>query len=162
MNEETKLFGKDMNLSKVMDDIYRNSKSKDEQIANLINDLKELITTVNDAIVIVPLISEYLQISVKNDQHLVNLGVLMQRYVTAQQKIEATSKPTEEGQLMLSESEKAAIFKELDMIQEDKKIPETTSERNEFVEDIKETIKRKAEEEEKKMDLEDEDEDVNE
>ena len=66
MHDEFELF-KGTSFSDLMKDIYHNSKKKDRQINTLIHELQPLIKNIGDATVIVPLIKEYLDVSVKND-----------------------------------------------------------------------------------------------
>ena len=82
MGEDFELFaGK--NFSDLMKDIYHNSKKKDRQINTLIQELQPLIKNLGDATVIVPLIKEYLDISVKNDDQLIKLAAIVQRLISS-------------------------------------------------------------------------------
>ena len=65
--------------SDVFKEIYNNSKKKDKQINSLIAELKPLIQNIGDAPVVVPLIKEYLEVSVKNDEHLIKMMAVLQR-----------------------------------------------------------------------------------
>ena len=65
--------------SDVFKEIYENSKKKDKQLNSLIAELKPLIQNIGDAPVVVPLIKEYLEISVKNDEHLIKMMAVIQR-----------------------------------------------------------------------------------
>ena len=65
--------------SDVFKEIYTNSKKKDKQINALIAELKPLIQNIGDAPVVVPLIKEYLEVSVKNDEHLIKMMAVIQR-----------------------------------------------------------------------------------
>tara|TARA_R100001015_G_C4576273_1_gene133504 strand:- start:225 stop:575 length:351 start_codon:yes stop_codon:yes gene_type:complete len=65
--------------SDVFKEIYSNSKKKDKQINALIAELKPLIQNIGDAPVVVPLIKEYLEVSVKNDEHLIKMMAVIQR-----------------------------------------------------------------------------------
>ena len=80
MHEEFEIF-KGTSFSDLMKDIYHNSKKKDRQINTLIHELQPLIKNIGDATIIVPLIKEYLDVSVKNDEHLVKLAAVVQRIV---------------------------------------------------------------------------------
>ena len=81
MDKDTILFD-DKSLSDVLSDIYINNKNKSSQIDAFLNTLSQLIENVNDAALVVPLIREYLEISVKNDDQLVKLAIIMQKLVT--------------------------------------------------------------------------------
>lgn len=65
--------------SDVFKEIYSNSKKKDKQINSLIAELKPLIQNIGDAPVVVPLIKEYLEVGVKNDEHLIKMMAIIQR-----------------------------------------------------------------------------------
>lgn len=67
------------NLSDLFKEIYDNSVTKKGQIKNLIEALYPLIQGIGDATLLVPLIKEYLEISVKNDEQLVKLAQIVQR-----------------------------------------------------------------------------------
>jgi hypothetical protein len=108
MSTEFELF-KGKSFSDLMSDIYHNSKKKERQINTLIQELQPLIKSLSDATVIVPLIKEYLEVSVKNDEHLVKLAAIVQRLVSAGNRTNDDGSTNEFG---LSEEEKAALLKE--------------------------------------------------
>jgi hypothetical protein len=87
-----------------MSDVYHNSKKKDRQINQLIAQLQPLIRNASDATVIVPLIKEYLDVAVKNDDHLVKLTAIVQRFISTKQTIAGA-----DG--LLSEEEKQQLMK---------------------------------------------------
>jgi hypothetical protein len=109
MSTEFELF-KGKSFSDLMSDIYHNSKKKERQINSLIQELQPLIKNIGDATVIVPLIKEYLEVSVKNDEALVKLAAIVQRLVSAGSRTNEDG--TSGGEFGLSEEEKAALLKE--------------------------------------------------
>lgn len=66
-------------LSDLFKEIYDNSAAKREQIKNLIASLAPLIEGIGDATLLVPLIKDYLDIGVKNDEQLIKLAQIVQR-----------------------------------------------------------------------------------
>ena len=102
MENMEELF-KGVTFSDLMSDVYHNSKKKDRQINQLISQLQPLIKTTSDATIVVPLIKEYLDIAVKNDDHLVKLTAIVQRFISTKQTIAG------EGSL-LSEDEKKQLI----------------------------------------------------
>jgi hypothetical protein len=66
-------------VSNVLEEIYNNSKKKDKQINALIGELKPLIENIGDATLVVPMIANYLEIGVKNDEMLVKMLTIVQR-----------------------------------------------------------------------------------
>ena len=77
--------GKD--LSGLFRDIYNNQRTTQSQIALLIDTLRPLVKNSGDAAVIVPLIKEYLDVSVKNDSHLVRLAAIVEKLYAAEKII---------------------------------------------------------------------------
>jgi len=118
MHDEFEIF-KGTTFSDLMKDIYHNSKKKDRQINTLIQELQPLIKNIGDATVIVPLIKEYLDVSVKNDEHLVKLAAVVQRLVgSATTSDDGYGMSEEEKQRLLdtAQEELDAIHKEQDEI----------------------------------------------
>ena len=70
---------RDKTLSDIFGEIYDNSSSTRSQIKGLIGELKPLIENIGDATLIVPMIKEYMEIGVKNDEHLIKLATVIQR-----------------------------------------------------------------------------------
>ena len=111
MDFDVEIF-KGKSFSDLMKDIYSNSSKKDRQINMMIGELRPLIKNVGDATVIVPLIKEYLEVGVKNDEHLVKLAAVVQRLVSTSNKVQAETG----NSWMLSEEEKKQLMGELDEI----------------------------------------------
>ena len=64
MDKDSELF-KGKTFADIMSDVYHNSKKKDKQIKLLIAQLEPLVTNINDATVVVPLIKEYMDVSIR-------------------------------------------------------------------------------------------------
>jgi hypothetical protein len=84
------IYGK-TSLADVFKEIHVNQKEKNKQIDNLIQQLSPLVKTLNDAAVIVPLIKEYLDVGVKNDEQLIKMTAVVQRLLSADSKAKAES-----------------------------------------------------------------------
>jgi len=112
MDFDIELF-KGKTFSELMKDVYDNSKKKERQINLLIAELKPLIKNVGDATLIVPLIKEYLEVGVKNDEHLVKLAAIVQRLVSSNTKAQSETG----GGYLLSEEEKQQLLAELNTIE---------------------------------------------
>ena len=72
----------DKTFSDLLKEIHTNQKKKGKQIGQLIAELRPLITSLGDATVVVPLIKEYMEISVKNDDQLIKMAAIVQRLST--------------------------------------------------------------------------------
>ena len=85
MSLDKEIF-KGKTLSDLFGEIYENSKETKGQVQSLIRELKPLIENIGDATLIVPMIKEYMEIGVKNDEHLIKLATVIQRIETIQAK----------------------------------------------------------------------------
>ena len=70
-------------LSDVFKDIYDNSKRNKEQLEVLMKEVVQFIKDGDTAVQIIPMLKEYLEINVKNDEQLVKLATIVQRMATA-------------------------------------------------------------------------------
>tara|TARA_R110002012_G_C11644991_1_gene610971 strand:+ start:439 stop:864 length:426 start_codon:yes stop_codon:yes gene_type:complete len=132
MDNQEELF-KGVSFSDLMSDVYHNSKRTSRQINQLISQLQPLIRSSSDATIIVPLIKEYLEVSVKNDDHLVKLTAIVQRYISTKQTIVGSDS-------LLSDEEK----KQLLQIADDTLTGELESELN-SIEDEDKQLQQKIE-----------------
>lgn len=98
---------KGKNFSGLCKDIVKNSENKKDQIDILISELRTLIKTVNDAVIIVPLIKDYYDVGIKNDEQLVKLAAVVQRLVA---KGEASG---EGNNMILSDDERKQLMDEV-------------------------------------------------
>jgi len=69
-------------FSSLAKDIYFNSSKKSAQIEQLIKDLRLMIKDAGSATVIAPMIKDYLDVSIKNDDQLVKLSAVLQRFLS--------------------------------------------------------------------------------
>jgi len=108
MDKDTPLFD-DKTFSDLLRDVYSNTKKKETQINTLIDQLKPLIRNMTDASLMVPLIKEYLEISVKNDDNLVRLTGIVQRLLVVSNKDKT-------DELGLSDAERMQLLQEAQTI----------------------------------------------
>ena len=98
---------KNKKFSDILSEIYDNQKKKVSQITCLISELKPLISDICDATLIVPLIKEYMEIGVRNDEQLIKMATIVQRVV---------NNSNNEDSLGITEAEKEELMAELDRI----------------------------------------------
>jgi hypothetical protein len=70
-------------LSDVFKDIYDNSVTNKKQLEVLMKEVVGFIKDGDTAVQIIPMLKEYLEINVKNDEQLVKLATIVQRLATA-------------------------------------------------------------------------------
>jgi uncharacterized protein Yka (UPF0111/DUF47 family) len=66
-------------MGDLFEEIHDNSRKKSKQITALIKELRDLIEDPRDATVVVPLIVQFLEVGVKNDDHLIKIAGILQR-----------------------------------------------------------------------------------
>ena len=93
-------------FSDLTHDIYKNTSDRKKQIDLLISEIHGFITTIDDVVLVAPNIKEYMDVAVKNDEHLVKLASVIQR-------IMAKSSSSDEDSLLLSEQEKEDLINAL-------------------------------------------------
>ena len=74
-------------LSDVFKDIYDNSKTNKQQLEVLMKEVVGFIKDGDTAVQIVPMLKEYLEINVKNDEQLVKLATIVQRITAAEKRV---------------------------------------------------------------------------
>ena len=73
-------------LSSLFKDIYENTQFNRKQLDVLTKELVQFIKDGDTAVQIVPMIKEYLEINVKNDDQLVKMAGIVQRLISAEGK----------------------------------------------------------------------------
>ena len=105
MNKEEIFEGK--TFQDLTRDIYKNSNDKKLQLDLLVQEVHGFITSIDDVVMVTPIIKELMDVSVKNDEHLVKLASVLQRIVTGSRA------GSDEDSLALSEQEKEDLIKTL-------------------------------------------------
>lgn len=116
------LFGK-KTFADLLKEIHTNSSNKEKEIRNLIDNLKPFINSAGDAVIIVPLIKDYLDVSVKNDDLLIKMAGIVQR---------AMNSNTGGDDLLLSDSDKEMLFQSMNELDAQVKV-ELPKIENEFI-----------------------------
>ena len=86
--------------------IYENTTKRKVQIDLLISEIHGFITTIDDVVMVAPIIKEYMDTAVKNDEHLVKLAGVLQRIISK-------SQGGDDESMLLSESEKEELMETL-------------------------------------------------
>ena len=95
-------------LSDVFKDIYDNSKRNKEQLEVLMKEVVQFIKDGDTAVQIIPMLKEYLEINVKNDEQLVKLATIVQRLA------QASASGDSESEFGLSEKEKEQLMQNIE------------------------------------------------
>ena len=84
-------------------DIYENTTKRKVQIDLLISEIHGFIQTIDDVVMVAPIIKEYMDTAVKNDEHLVKLAGVLQRIISK-------SQGDSDESMLLSDSEKEELM----------------------------------------------------
>ena len=91
-------------LSDLFKDIYENTKTNKKQLEVLMKEVVGFIKDGDTAVQIIPMLKEYLEINVKNDDQLVKVAAIVQRIIAAE------SKGGSEDEFGLSDKEKEQLM----------------------------------------------------
>ena len=105
MAKDYEIF-KGKTLSDVFKDIYDNSKTNKTQLEVLMKEVVGFIKDGDTAVQIIPMLKEYLEINVKNDEQLVKLATVVQRIIAAEKRVSSDSG----DEFGLSEQEKQQLM----------------------------------------------------
>ena len=97
-------------LESLYGEIHDNQNRRGKQISVLINELKPFMKDIGDATLLVPLISKYMDLAVKNDDILVKLANLV---------LKSANSENTESALGLSDEERKQLLSELDGLNEE-------------------------------------------
>jgi len=103
---------KNTKFADILEDIFVTKKHKEGQINELIHHLNDLVKSINEAQMLVPLIKDYLDISTKNDDITVKLAAVIQRAISREKSGFQSSDSKEE---FFTEEE----LRELDRLKEE-------------------------------------------
>ena len=102
MSDEKEIFeGK--TFQDLTKDIYENTTKRKTQIDLLISEIHGFITTIDDVVLVAPIIKEYMDTAVRNDEHLVKLAGVLQRIISK-------SQGESDESMLLSDEEKAELM----------------------------------------------------
>ena len=102
MSDEKEIFeGK--TFQDLTKDIYENTTKRKTQIDLLISEIHGFITTIDDVVMVAPIIKEYMDTAVRNDEHLVKLAGVLQRIISK-------SQGESDESMLLSDEEKAELM----------------------------------------------------
>jgi len=117
------LFGK-KTFADLLKEIHTNSSNKEKEIRALIDNLKPFINSAGDAVIIVPLIKDYLDVSVKNDDLLIKMAGIVQRAMNSNQGSD---------ELLLSDSDKEMLFQSMNELDAQVKVELPKIENEQFI-----------------------------
>tara|TARA_R110000868_G_scaffold195851_4_gene441645 strand:+ start:7161 stop:7613 length:453 start_codon:yes stop_codon:yes gene_type:complete len=103
--DDIKLFD-DFSMSNLLKEIYGNSKKRSKELDKTLKGLDGVVQSVNDAVVILPVVKEFFDVMVKNDDQLIKMAAIVQR-------MHSKASSISNGDFNLTEEEKEMLLQEL-------------------------------------------------
>ena len=123
-------------FSHLVKDLHNSVEQRRAQIYKIIDDFRPLIKSINDATMLAPLIRDYLDTAIKNDDQLNKLYAIVQRHLAL------SVKTTESGdEPFFSEEDKQKLLKDINSVITDEKVIDKN------MDDLKESSKLSIEKE---------------
>ena len=104
---------KGKSLSDLFEDIYKNTERNKTQLEVLMKEVTSFIKDGDTAVQIIPMLKEYLEINVKNDDQLVKMAAIVQRIISSE------SKGSSEDEFGLSDAEKEQLLNAVEEVASD-------------------------------------------
>lgn len=110
---------KNTNFTDILQDIHSNVITKRDSIDSVIAQLTDLVTGINDMVTLAPIIRDFYDVSLKNDDHMVKLATVVQRLMSAE-----AGAATDDGALSDEEKDRiiANVTADLETIKQGEKI----------------------------------------
>jgi len=122
MDSDYEIF-KGKTFGQLCKNIVENAEEKKSQLDILTTDLREMIKTINDAVTLVPLLKEYIDSGIRNDEQLIKLAAIVQRLINGK-----IGPDGEAGTMVLTEEEKKQL---MSVIEENSKVVPKLEEKKE-------------------------------
>jgi hypothetical protein len=103
--KDTVVFG-EVKLSDLLQDIHNNTIEKRNSIDSVIRTLIPMIRSSDDAIMLAPIVREFYDVGVRNDDHMLKIATIVQRMISA----ESYSSVGADLDTILTDAEKAALL----------------------------------------------------
>ena len=100
-------------LSGLFKDIYKNTERNKTQLEVLMKEVTSFIKDGDTAVQIIPMLKEYLEINVKNDDQLVKMAAIVQRIMASE------AKGGSDDEFGLSEAEKEQLLNAVEEVASD-------------------------------------------
>jgi len=114
---ETVIFG-NKTFGKLLEEVHTNSKNTDALLFGMVQDMKELIETLGDAITLAPIIATYVKMAIDNNEHIIKIAGIVQKSLD-----KAKEKGGDDTEVMFTEEEKAALAEAMQEWEGNLKLP---------------------------------------
>lgn len=114
---ETVVFG-NKTFGKLLEEVHTNSKNTDALLFGMVQDMKDLIETLGDAIHLAPIIATYVKMAIDNNEHIIKIAGIVQKSLD-----KAKEKGGDDTEVMFTEEEKAALAEAMQEWESNLKLP---------------------------------------
>ena len=102
--KDTPIFD-DKDLSSLLRDVYNHSDTRRKMLMDVITQVRGMIIDLDTAVMLAPVLKEYLDVLGRNDEHLLKIATVVQRVISA----EASGNSGDVGQI-LTEAERKSLL----------------------------------------------------
>lgn len=104
----------DKTLESLLKDIYEKSQKKSTEFDAVITKLIGMLESARDASVIMPLLAEYSKLSISNDDQLIKLAAIVQKFHS---KIKSKSTSNDDLIPYITDAEREALMRDINSLQ---------------------------------------------
>lgn len=116
---DTLVFG-NKTFGKLLEEIHTNSKNTDSMLFGMIQDMKDLIETLGDAIQLAPIIATYVKMAIDNNEHIIKIAGIVQKSLD-----KAKDKGVDDESVLFTEKEKEELAAAFAEWEQTVKLPDT-------------------------------------
>ena len=133
----------------ILKEIHTHAAAKRGQIKDLMDTLAQMIKTPHEAAIIAPLVKDYLDVAVRNDEHLVKIAAIVQRLIATEINSSGGSSldsilTDEEKEKLLEEAKEAQTLAREEALDELHKAVVEDAEMNQLAKKAKKALKKVA------------------
>lgn len=122
---------KNKTFGNLLEEIHSNSRNTDKLLFSLIEDLKEYIGTIGDALTLAPIIASYVSMAISNNEHIIKMANIVQK------SLEKSKVNNNEELAIFSEEDKEELKAIALEWEESLKIPDADSIKGQLTDKVK-------------------------
>lgn len=104
--------GEDVSFEDILSKIYDNSVEKQKHMVDTVNHVKPMIQTLQDAVTLLPILTQLQKVSVENDDALIKLAAIIQK--NQKGKVDMN----DNGQFLLTEEDRRLLLEQVVAVKE--------------------------------------------
>ena len=124
-------------FGKLLEEIHTNSRNSDKLIFGMIQDMKDYIESLGDAIQLAPIIASYVKMAIDNNEHIIKMANIVQK------SLERGKASDDSALTVFTPEEKQELEALVLEWEESAKLPDSSTIKGELTAALKEPVKSK-------------------